>query len=537
MRLLVWPESSDGMPLEPEESGWVVGWKLDDATVVCAGILPKERNDIDADIIVGRWEPGDASSTTTDSIPCIISTVDGPWWKDASSDPPEEQQLMLYRRNGVHYQDSTPWMSGVFPRLLWHLNEASSVMERLERGESISVDFKDNTDERSNKSSTAEQDEPAVESGQDDASLPGRLRRLVAKQSMLLLHYCKSSRGGFYHIPVIQLFLLLIRKKEDASGVRFSRRDQVTAFIERFNETASIALNMILGVLAGVLLLYYTEEALSLLQQAWRGREEHLLRDNIQWLETFPVGFKLNVPLTQNMGREILMLIDVHDSISDWLWSFISKTIILRSVGAVSLVFGLTTLLALLHDIWILSTLHIATVATCFRAMHRTQLYLLASLWRLFRGRKKNILRHRTDTMEYDSMQLLIGMILFTAVLFLFTTVFVYYTFFVVIDLIIHAVGVTLWFLYVLVRFLPLGKCFLRAKYPGWFTERVFLGDVVSKSRTVTRLVPVCQSFSSILSDALVGHLSAVIASIPRYIIEVLTGKPCSIRHVRLSKG
>jgi hypothetical protein len=139
--------------------------------------------------------------------------------------------------------------------------------------------------------------------------------------------------------------------------------------------------------------------------------------------------------------------------------------------------------------------------------------------------------------MEYDSMQLLIGMILFTAVLFLFTTVLVYYTFFVVVDLAIHAVGVSLWFLYALIRFLPLGKCFLRAKYPGWFTERVFLEDAVSKStrRTVTRLVPVYQSFISILSDALVGHLSAVITSIPRYIIEVLTGKPCSIRDVCLS--
>jgi phosphatidylinositol glycan class Q protein len=76
--------------------------------------------------------------------------------------------------------------------------------------------------------------------------------------------------------------------------------------------------------------------------------------------------------------------------------------------------------------------------------MHRTQLHLLALLWKLFCGRKKNVLRHRTDTMEYDSLQLLHGMILFTAVLFLFTSILVCYAFFAVLQLAIHIIGVVL---------------------------------------------------------------------------------------------
>ena len=272
------------------------------------------------------------------------------------------------------------------------------------------------------------------------------------------------------------------------------------------------------------------------LQYAWKVCYKDLLRDNIRWLDSFPAGFKLNVVLTANMGREITMLIDLHDSICGMLWSFASKTLILRAVGLVSVVFGCTALIALLHDILILSTIHIAAVATCFRAMHGTQLYLLASLWRLFRGKKKNILRHRTDTMEEDSMQLLLGMILFTACLFLFTTILVYYAFFAVLYVSIQILGVGLWFLYVTIWHLPLGKVWLRTRHPEWFTERVYLEDLSSKNRAVTRLCPVYRSYSSILSDPLSDHFIAMLSRIPRYMVELLKGKPCTIRETCLSR-
>jgi len=45
-------------------------------------------------------------------------------------------------------------------------------------------------------------------------------------------------------------------------------------------------------------------------------------------------------------------------------------------------------------------------------------------------GKRRNVLRNRTDTWSYDMDQLLFGTILFTLLAFLFPTAFVYYSLF-----------------------------------------------------------------------------------------------------------
>ncbi|KAI9358158.1 N-acetylglucosaminyl transferase component-domain-containing protein [Pilaira anomala] len=55
------------------------------------------------------------------------------------------------------------------------------------------------------------------------------------------------------------------------------------------------------------------------------------------------------------------------------------------------------------------------------------QLVILNSLFNLFRGKKRNILRNRIDSCDYDLDQLLLGTSLFTLLTFLFPTVLIYY--------------------------------------------------------------------------------------------------------------
>ena len=55
------------------------------------------------------------------------------------------------------------------------------------------------------------------------------------------------------------------------------------------------------------------------------------------------------------------------------------------------------------------------------------QIYALSSLWRLFRGKKWNVLRKRVDSAQYDVDQLFIGTLLFTILLFLLPTTAFYY--------------------------------------------------------------------------------------------------------------
>lgn len=59
---------------------------------------------------------------------------------------------------------------------------------------------------------------------------------------------------------------------------------------------------------------------------------------------------------------------------------------------------------------------------------------LLGSLWQLFRGRKRNVLRCRVDTCMYDACQLLLGTLVFTVLSFLTPTISVYYTFFCIVQ-------------------------------------------------------------------------------------------------------
>lgn len=521
IRLLVWPETCRGEPLEPEEPGWVVGWTLEDGVVVCADICPlDDRVDYDANLVVGRWKPTETTKVS-DTIASFVMTVDGPWWKSAPAGPREQQQLLLYQR-AVQYHHDTPWMSGHFSNLLRHINKARSILDCGDGRDSSSVEHEDRLGSKTSSRHAGHDEENEDES----SSLPRRFCRFVAKNSMLIQHG-RAIDDLVLQIPAIQLRSL-------CRGL--TNGDEVDAYVERFNKAVSIAFNMVIGTLAGVFLFYRTDDITTFLQYAWKVCYQDLLRDNIRWLDSFPAGFKLNVVLTANMGREITTLIDLHDSICGMLWSFASKTLIMRAVGLVSAVFGSTALIALLHDILILSTIHIAAIATCFRALHGTQLYLLASLWRLFRGKKKNILRHRTDTMEEDSMQLLLGMILFTACLFLFTTILVYYAFFAVLYVSIQILGVVLWFLYVTISHLPIGKMWLRTRHPECFTERVYLEDLPSKSREVTRLCPVYRSCISILSDPLSDYFTAMFSSIPRYVVELLKGKPCTIRETCLSR-
>uniref|UniRef100_A0A0M3I3N2 G_PROTEIN_RECEP_F1_2 domain-containing protein n=1 Tax=Ascaris lumbricoides TaxID=6252 RepID=A0A0M3I3N2_ASCLU len=52
--------------------------------------------------------------------------------------------------------------------------------------------------------------------------------------------------------------------------------------------------------------------------------------------------------------------------------------------------------------------------------------YSIASLWRVFRGRKYNPLRQRVDSVQLDSRQVFIATLFLTALIFLAPTVLVY---------------------------------------------------------------------------------------------------------------
>ena len=190
----------------------------------------------------------------------------------------------------------------------------------------------------------------------------------------------------------------------------------------------------ILGLILGLLLVKNSAEITEFVSAHWKLTHGSTMQNVIDWLERFPVGFKLNVPLTKVMGRLIVGIFEGHERILQLVISSIatlSRTMaydfnILIGLGIFSSLFGVSLTLSLFYDMTAIATFRFYCISRIFIKILNAEISTFSSLWHLFRGKKINILRKRSDTLEYDFMQLLLGMILFTICLFLFTTILVY---------------------------------------------------------------------------------------------------------------
>jgi N-acetylglucosaminyl transferase component (Gpi1) len=267
------------------------------------------------------------------------------------------------------------------------------------------------------------------------------------------------------------------------------------------------------------------------------------LWDCTVWLESFPIGFKLNEQLTAILGHKIRSLMTLYQ----WLLLQVitTRNTLVVQAGAtvlssfIALVFGAFGLMALVMDVFLCAMVHVSFFAYLFGSIVRAELYLLAALWRLFRGKKRNPLRRRTDTMEYDSLQLLVGIIVFSVSLFLFPTIGIYHAFFAALNLVmVVSVSFTCILLcIVLWKKFPWGRLLLRYCRPGWFTKGVYLAaemhhhDTVAstlKSNVisswtvdVTRLQTIPCSYSSILMDGLV-HRNPAMTNLMAWLLKQL---------------
>jgi hypothetical protein len=91
---------------------------------------------------------------------------------------------------------------------------------------------------------------------------------------------------------------------------------------------------------------------------------------------------------------------------------------------------GFSFFSCLLSDYWTLCTLHIRLFQFLIAKIFRFYLVLMVSLFRLFCGKKWNVLRKRVDSSEYSMNQLLVGMLLFSILFCTFPTILAYYALF-----------------------------------------------------------------------------------------------------------
>jgi hypothetical protein len=282
--------------------------------------------------------------------------------------------------------------------------------------------------------------------------------------------------------------------------------------VARCNAFLSTLFDVLLGLMIGALLFYVSYNQPSLIESFnvyVKRRAFEYLEGRIAWLETFPAGFKLNVQLTHTMGRGIRSLLLRHKGLlSATIWdSWVCQRYMLPVLATIAALGGWTFFLALLVDSWRLEIIHVTFLAVCFRKLYQAELYLLSALFRLFRGKKRNVLRHRTDSMKYDSMQLLVGTIAFCVCVFLWTTIVVYYTFFVIYNLLMHLPLMGFSTVYLLSRSIPFGSLLFRLSHPHWFPKDLYIkmNDKTKSNSKVSiqsgELVSILESPASILSS------------------------------------
>ncbi|XP_015346510.1 phosphatidylinositol N-acetylglucosaminyltransferase subunit Q isoform X1 [Marmota marmota marmota] len=231
---------------------------------------------------------------------------------------------------------------------------------------------------------------------------------------------------------------------------------------------ANMLVSVLLDVALGLILLswLHSSNRIGQLADALIPVADHVaeeLQHLLQWLMGAPAGLKMNRALDQVLGRFFLYHIHLWISYIHLMSPFIER--ILWHVG-LSACLGLTVALSILSDIIALLTFHIYCFYVYGARLYCLKIYGLSSLWRLFRGKKWNVLRQRVDSCSYNLDQLFIGTLLFTILVFLLPTTALYYLVFTLLRLLVVTVQGLIHLLVDLVNTLPLYSLGLRLCRP-----------------------------------------------------------------------
>jgi len=332
--------------------------------------------------------------------------------------------------------------------------------------------------------------------------------------------------------------------QDDDKVVSYSTRSSsVKAFTRRWDRYIGTTLDFSLGI-GTALLLFTSWRYTSPENSLWsdyantRRRAMDYLMEYISALEDFPAGFKLNESLTEKMGYGIRNMILIHRRwLESTLWNVRNgHEVIIPILCMGSGLCGFKCFLAIVVDLWRLETLHLWILTRIFRSIYQSELFLLSALFRLFRGKKHNILRQRTDSMQYDAMQLLVGTLGFCICIFLWTTIMVYYAFFVCANWIFNLPVAMVWISYVICKSIPLGSMGWRLLRPRWFTKSVYLeplSDCDADIR-VAALRSIPEPLISLVKDRMLVHITSLFSWLINALIEALLPRksnpsPCSI--------
>ncbi|KAJ5735223.1 N-acetylglucosaminyl transferase component [Penicillium malachiteum] len=215
-------------------------------------------------------------------------------------------------------------------------------------------------------------------------------------------------------------YVKLRQRKDNWESVTTSHPD----YIRFYNSLWLVANDVIIGIALGSYIIDNANWVASQINTVLTGWTVEGLQRTISWLMDWPAGLKLNNELAAFLGDLFLWVIENWAACIANLQPYLPHVIYI--VGCSSFA-GASMPIALFSDLLSILTVHIYSFYIASARIFNWQLTIIISLFHLFRGKKRNVLRNRIDSCDYDLDQLLLGTILFTVLFFLLPTVIVFY--------------------------------------------------------------------------------------------------------------
>ncbi|KAK2808342.1 hypothetical protein FQN50_004727 [Emmonsiellopsis sp. PD_5] len=255
-------------------------------------------------------------------------------------------------------------------------------------------------------------------------------------------------------------YLTLRKRKDDWESVTNSHPD----YIRFYNSLWLVANDVIIGIALGSYIIDNADWVASEINSILTWWTVEGLQRTISWLMGWPAGLKLNNELAVFMGDLFLWVIEHWASALASLRPFLRHVIYIIGCSGFA---GASMSIAMFSDLLSILTVHIYSFYIASARIFNWQLTIIISLFHLFRGKKRNVLRNRIDSCDYDLDQLLLGTILFTLLFFLLPTIIVFYLTFASARMIIISLKATLDTCLAFLNHFPLFAVMLRVKDPG----------------------------------------------------------------------
>lgn len=234
-------------------------------------------------------------------------------------------------------------------------------------------------------------------------------------------------------------------------------------YIRFYNSLWLVANDVIIGMALGTWILENVDVVAHSLFWACELFTVQVVEQSLRWLMKWPAGFKLNNELASFTGDLFLGLIAIWRTA---LHACAPMFPVLVALVGYSGFAGASLTISIASDLLSIFTMHVYIFYATSAWLYNWQLNILVSLFHLFRGRKRNVLRKRIDSSDYDLDQLLLGTILFTLFAFLFSTVMVFYFNFALARVGVIAVKIVLDTMLAFLNHFPLFAIMLRIKDP-----------------------------------------------------------------------